>query len=39
MTLFGYKYEDLIEGVEKPVGAATFLNFVNSGDKAIVLNF
>lgn len=39
MTLFGYKYEDLIEGVEKPVGAATFLNFLNGADKSLVLNF
>lgn len=39
MTLFGYKHEDLIEGVEKPVGAATFLNFLNGADKSLVLNF
>ncbi len=39
MTLFGYKEEDLIEGVEKPAGAATFLNFINSADKPIVMNF
>ncbi len=39
MKLFNLKQEELIEGVEKPVGASTFLNFVNSGDKAIVMNF
>jgi len=39
MQLFGFKEEDLIEGVEKPVGAATFLNFVNQADKPIVMNF
>jgi len=39
MSLFGYKIEDLIEGVEKPAGAATFLNFVNAGEKSIVMNF
>jgi len=39
MTLFGYTTDDLIEGVEKPAGAATFLSFVNAGEKSIVLNF
>ncbi|NPA58262.1 MAG: peroxiredoxin family protein [Aquificae bacterium] len=39
MQLFGYSKEDLIEGVEEPVGAATFLNFVNGAEKPIVLNF
>ena len=39
LKLFNLKYEDLFEGVEKPVGASTFLNFINSGDKAIVMNF
>lgn len=39
MQLFGFKEEDLIEGVEKPVGAATFLNFVNQADKPIVMSF
>ena len=39
MTLFGYTVDDLIEGVEKPAGAATFLSFVNAGNKSIVLNF
>lgn len=39
LQLFGYKAEDLLEGVEKPVGASTFLNFVNQADKPIVLNF
>jgi len=37
--LFNFKQEELIEGVKKPVGASTFLNFINSGDKAIVMNF
>ncbi|MDQ7055504.1 MAG: DsrE/DsrF/DrsH-like family protein [Persephonella sp.] len=39
MQLFGFKKEDLIDGVEEPVGAATFLNFVNQADKPIVMNF
>ncbi len=39
IKLFNFKQEELIEGVEKPVGASTFLNFINSGDKAIVMNF
>ena len=39
LQLFGYKAEDLIDGVEKPVGASTFLNFVNQSDKPIVMNF
>ena len=39
MQLFGFKKEDLIEGVEEPVGAATFLNFVNKAEKPIVMNF
>ena len=39
MQLFGYKVEDLIDGLEKPAGAATFLNFVNAGEKSIVMNF
>ncbi len=39
MQLFEYKTEDLIDGLEKPAGAATFLNFVNAGEKSIVMNF
>lgn len=39
LKLLNFKQEDLIEGVEKPVGASTFLNFINSGDKTIVMNF
>ncbi len=39
MKLFGFNKEDLVEGVEKPVGAATFLNFINEAEKPIVLNF
>ncbi len=39
MQMFGYKKEDLIEGIEKPAGAATFLNFVNAADKPIVMTF
>jgi len=39
MTLFGYKEEDLIDGLQKPAGAATFLNFVNAGEKSLILNF
>ncbi|GAB6073205.1 DsrE/DsrF/DrsH-like family protein [Venenivibrio stagnispumantis] len=39
MSLFGYKEEDLIDGLQKPAGAATFLNFVNAGEKSLILNF
>ncbi|WP_293445997.1 DsrE/DsrF/DrsH-like family protein [Persephonella sp.] len=39
MQLFEFKKEDLIEGVEEPVGATTFLSFVNQADKPIVMNF
>ncbi len=39
MQLFGYETKDLIDGLEKPAGAATFLNFVNAGEKSIVMNF
>ncbi|WP_456402088.1 DsrE/DsrF/DrsH-like family protein [Persephonella sp.] len=39
MQLFGYTTDDLIDGLEKPAGAATFLNFVNAGEKSIVMNF
>ncbi len=39
MTLFGYTMDDLIDGLEKPAGAATFLNFVNAGEKSLILNF
>ncbi len=39
MQMFEYTTEDLIDGLEKPAGAATFLNFVNAGEKSIVMNF
>lgn len=39
MQIFGIKKEDLIDGIENPVGAATFLNYINSADKPIVMNF
>ena len=31
MDMFGIKYEDLIEGMGEPVGAATYLGFVADG--------
>jgi peroxiredoxin family protein len=31
MDMFGIKYEDLIEGMSEPVGAATYLGFVSEG--------
>jgi len=31
MDMFGIKYEDLMEGMGQPVGAATYLGFVNDG--------
>ncbi len=37
MELFGYKQEDLIDGLEPPAGAATFINYVLEADKPIVL--
>ncbi len=39
MQIFGIKKDDLINGTENPVGAATFLNYINSADKPIVMNF
>ncbi|MEJ5339614.1 MAG: DsrE/DsrF/DrsH-like family protein [Aquificaceae bacterium] len=37
MELFGYKYEDLIEGLEPPAGAATFMNYVLEADKPMII--
>ncbi|MFN7065341.1 MAG: DsrE/DsrF/DrsH-like family protein [Aquificaceae bacterium] len=37
MELFGYKYEDLIEGLEPPAGAATFINYVIEADKPMII--
>ncbi len=37
MELFGYKYEDLIDGLEPPGGAATFINYVLEADKPMIL--
>ena len=34
---FGIKYEDLIEGMGEPVGAATYLGFVGEGAKPIFI--
>ncbi len=31
MDMFGIKYEDLMEGMGEPVGAATYLGFVSDG--------
>ncbi len=37
MELFGYRYEDLIEGLEPPGGAATFINYALEADKPMIL--
>ncbi len=37
MELFGYKYEDLIDGLEPPGGAATFINYVLEADKPMII--
>ncbi len=37
MELFGYKYEDLIDGLEPPGGAATLINYVMEADKPMLL--
>jgi len=37
MELFGYRYEDLVEGLEPPGGAATFINYVLEADKPMIL--
>ncbi len=37
MELFVYKYEDLIDGLEPPAGAATFINYVLEADKPMII--
>jgi peroxiredoxin family protein len=37
MELFGYKYEDLIDGLEPPAGAATFFNYVLESEKPMII--
>ncbi|MCS6957864.1 MAG: DsrE/DsrF/DrsH-like family protein [Aquificaceae bacterium] len=37
MELFGYKYEDLIDGLEPPAGAATFMNYVLEAEKPMII--
>lgn len=37
MELFGYRYEDLIDGLEPPAGAATFMNYVLEADKPMII--
>ncbi|AHE95319.1 NADH dehydrogenase [Thermocrinis ruber] len=37
MELFGYKYEDLIDGLEPPAGAATFINYVLESEKPMII--
>jgi len=37
MELFGYKYEDLIEGLQPPAGAATFISYVLEADKPMII--
>ena len=37
MELFGYKYEDLIDGLEPPAGAATLINYLLEADKPMII--
>ena len=37
MDLFGYKYEDLIDGLEPPAGATEFFNYVLGADKPMII--
>ena len=37
MDMFGIKYEDLMDGMGQPVGAATYLGFVGEGAKPIFI--
>ncbi len=37
MDLFGYKYEDLIDGLEPPAGATEFFNYVLAADKPMII--
>ncbi len=37
MEVFGYKLEDLIEGLEPPGGAATLIDYVAQADKPMLL--
>ena len=37
MDMFGIKYEDLIDGMGEPVGAATYLGFVGEGAKPLFI--
>jgi peroxiredoxin family protein len=37
MELFGYKYEDLIDGLEPPAGAAAFFNYVLDSEKPMII--
>ncbi|MGC9286191.1 MAG: DsrE/DsrF/DrsH-like family protein [Hydrogenobaculum sp.] len=37
MDLFGYKYEDLIDGLEPPGGAMTLFDFILEADKPITI--
>ena len=37
MDMFGIKYEDLMEGMGEPVGAATYLGYVDDGAKPLFI--
>ena len=37
MELFGYRQQDLIEGLESPAGAATFIQYVLEAEKPMVV--
>jgi len=35
----GFDKSDLFEGIEEPVGAAAFLQYINSAEKPLIFNF
>jgi peroxiredoxin family protein len=37
MELFGYRYEDLIDGLEPPAGAAALFNYVLESEKPMII--
>jgi peroxiredoxin family protein len=37
MDMFGLKREDLIDGMGEPVGAATYLGYVDDGAKPLFI--
>ncbi|RUM58778.1 MAG: peroxiredoxin family protein [Persephonella sp.] len=39
LKMFGIDSSELFEGLENPVGASTFINFINSAEKSNVITF